>query len=292
MTVWRYGTSSWSETDWVGPFYPRGTKPGDFLRVYAQAFDTVEADTTYYRVPSPSLVRGWAEKTPESFRICAKFPRSVVHGGEGAAPDASKILDSPRALADCDAFLAALRLSGPRMGPVVLQFPYFNRSAFAAPEPFHERLDAFLARLDPSVRVAVELRNKQWIGEALLSLLRARGAALVLTELPYMPHPADLAARFDLVTADFLYARLIGDREATEAACERFDRVVLDKDASLDRWAELLATLAPRVKEVHAYANNHYQGHGPATIRALRARVEARSGPSGADAPPVAPEGG
>lgn len=275
MTSWRFGTSSWSETDWVGPFYPRGTKPGDFLRVYAQVFDTVEADTTYYRVPSASLVRGWAEKTPESFRICAKFPRTVVHGGEGAAPDASSILDSPRALAECDAFLAALRLLGPRRGPVVLQFPYFNRSAFAGPEPFLARLDAFLARLPQDVRVAVELRNKAWLAEPLFALLRARRAALVLSELPYLPHPADLAARFDVVTADFVYARLIGDREATEAACERFDRVVLDKDESLDRWARTLVELAPRAKEVHAYANNHYQGHGPATIRALQARVQA-----------------
>ena len=278
--AWTFGTSSWSETDWVGPFYPRGTKAGDFLRVYAQVFTTVEADTTYYRVPSAALVRGWAEKTPETFRLCAKFPRSIVHGGEGATPQPSNILDSPKAWQDCEAFLTALQGLGPRKGPVVLQFPYFNRSAFPEVGPFLSRLDAFLARLPADERVAVEVRNKAWLAEPLLALLRHHRACLVLSELPYLPHPADLAPQLDVVTTDWLYVRLIGDREATEAACERFDRPVLNKDASLDRWAQLLVNLtqdpAGRVREVHAYANNHYQGHGPATIRALGGRVQER----------------
>lgn len=286
MTVtWKFGTSSWSETDWVGPFYPRGTKAGDFLRVYAECFGVVEADTTYYRVPSPALVRGWAEKTPESFQLCAKFPRSIVHGGEGATPQASSILDSAKALHDCEAFLTALQALGPRKGPVVLQFPYFNRSAFAEPGPFLGRLDAFLGRIPAGERVAVEVRNKAWLAEPLLSLLRQHRACLVLSELPYLPHPADLASRLDLVTTDWLYARLIGDREATEAACERFDRVVLDKEASLDRWGTTLVNLASNpaqpVREVYGFANNHYQGHGPATIRALATRVQERLASSG-----------
>jgi len=255
------------------------------LRVYAQLFTTVEADTTYYRVPSTTLVRGWADKTPESFRLCAKFPRSIVHGGEGATPQSSNILDSAKALADCEAFLTALDGLGPRKGPVVLQFPYFNRSAFADVGPFLSRLDAFLARLPAGERVAVEVRNKAWLAEPLLSLLRHHRACLVLSELPYLPHPADLSTQLDLVTTDWLYARLIGDRGVTESACERFDRVVVDKDASLDRWASTLVSLATSqthpVREVHAYANNHYQGHGPATIRALAARVEEQLASSG-----------
>lgn len=276
MTAWRIGTSSWSETDWIGPFYPPGTRAGDMLRAYAGVFDAVECDATYYRVPAATMVRGWAAKTPESFRLSAKFPRSIVHGGSGPSPDASSILDSPAAREDCARFLEAIELLGPRRGPLLLQFPYFNRSAFASPAPFLARLDAFLGGLPRGIPIAVEVRNKAWVGEPLLSLLRARGAAFALAEIAYMPPPWELAARFDLVTADFLYARLIGDRQATEAACERFDRVALDKSESIERHAALLVDLAPRVREVHAFANNHYQGHGPATARALRQAVEAR----------------
>jgi len=276
MTDWRIGTSSWSETDWIGSFYPPGTKAGDMLRVYATAFDAVECDATYYRAPSTAMVRGWVAKTPESFRLCAKFPRSIVHGGSGPAPDASSILDSPKARADCSAFLEALAALGPRLGPLLLQFPYFNRSAFVSPEPFLARLDAFLSGLPQGLAIAVEVRNKAWVGEPLLAILRAHRAAFALAELAYMPPPWELATRFDLVTTDFLYARLIGDRQATEAACERFDRVALDKTESIERHAALLVELAPRVREVHAFANNHYQGHGPATARALRSALEAR----------------
>src|SRR5204862_5938110 len=87
----RFGTSSFSSGDWVETFYPPGTLPRDFLRFYATEFDTVEVDSTYYAVPAPRVVDGWAEKTPDSFLLSAKFPRSVVHGGEEARPDPSKI---------------------------------------------------------------------------------------------------------------------------------------------------------------------------------------------------------
>jgi len=63
----RYGTCSWSEKSWVGQFYPPGTKPVDYLRHYATAFDTVEADSTYYGIPPPDRVRNWAAVTPPGF---------------------------------------------------------------------------------------------------------------------------------------------------------------------------------------------------------------------------------
>ena len=68
-------------------FYPKGTRPGDFLAHYADRFATVEADNTYYAVPEPRLVEGWVRKTPDDFILSAKFPRSIVHGGEGPRPD-------------------------------------------------------------------------------------------------------------------------------------------------------------------------------------------------------------
>src|SRR5262245_31569524 len=117
MTKIRYGTSSWSEKSWVGPFYPAGTKPGDMLAHYARAFDTVEADNTYYRVPTNAMVRGWAEKTPDGFVLSAKFPRTVVHGGEGEQPDASKMFDREETVR----FLDVMRELGPKCGPLVLQ---------------------------------------------------------------------------------------------------------------------------------------------------------------------------
>jgi uncharacterized protein YecE (DUF72 family) len=269
----RFGTSSWSETSWVGPFYPPGTKPAAFLSCYASRFDAVEADVSYYRIPSASMVQGWERKTPAGFSLCAKFPRSIVHGGTGARPDPERVLVPEAVAEDVEQFLAAMRLLGPKCGPLVLQFPYFNREAFADPRPFLDRLERFLGELPKEFRYAVEVRNRTWIGADLLELLRAQRVALVWVDLLYMPHPADLAREHELVTTDFVYARLIGDRKKVEAATERFDRVVIDQRPRLERWAELLRGLPADVEEVFAFANNHYAGHGPATIRELAALV-------------------
>lgn len=275
----RLGTSSWSEQSWVGSFYPAGTKPADFLSWYATQFSAVEADVTYYRVPGAAMVRGWEKKVPEGFRLCAKFPRSIVHGGESAQPDPERVLLAESVQADTDAFLGAMALLGGKCGPLVLQFPYFNRQAFAGPKPFLERLDRYLERLPADFRYAVEVRNKSWIAEPLLEILRARRAALVWVDLAYMPHPADLAREHDILTTDFVYARLIGDRKRVEALTQEFDRVVLDQRPRLERWAELLRGLPSDVREVYAFANNHYAGHGPATIRELAALMRGEQPP-------------
>lgn len=271
----RAGTSSWSEKTWVGSFYPAGTRPADFLTYYATQFDTVEADVTYYRVPSAAMVRGWEQKTPDGFVLAAKFPRSIVHCGTGPQPDGAKLLVPEFVADDTAEFLAAMSLLGPKCGPLVLQFPYLNKRAFPRWEPFLERLDAYLEGLPDRFRYGVEIRNKGWVREELLAILRRHRTALVLVDLPYMPHPASLARDLDLFTADFVYVRLIGDRKATEAATETFDHIALDKSDSLARWADFLRPAVARGTETYAYANNHFAGHGPATIRELAALLRA-----------------
>ncbi len=267
------GTSSWSEKSWVGPFYPKGTQPGQFLTHYATRFKTVEADVTYYRIPDKKLVDGWNDKTPDDFVLSAKFPRSIVHGGEGARPDPDKVLVLDEIRGDLDLFLESMGRLGPKCGPLVMQFPYFNKTVFAGAGQFLERLDAFLEALPDGFRFAVEVRNKYWINGALLDLLRRHRTALVLVDLAYMPHPASLDNRFDLITADFSYARLIGDRKAVDKLTSTFDKIVVDHGERLDRWAELIRTHLERVSEVYVYANNHYAGHGPATVRDLVERI-------------------
>ena len=92
LSIVRYGTSSFSNRDWVGSFYPKGSKPGDYLTYYAQHFDTVEIDATYYAIPAPETVQSWNDNTPDHFLFAVKLPKSIVHAGENATPNASKIL--------------------------------------------------------------------------------------------------------------------------------------------------------------------------------------------------------
>ena len=193
-----------------------------------------------------------------------------------STPDASKVLVREHVQAETDLFLQRMRLLGGTCGPLVLQFPWFSRRAPLALDAFLERLDAYLAALPRNFRYGVEIRNREWIKEPLLSLLRRHQVAFVWVELANMPHPLSLAERLDIHTTDFAYARLIGDRKAVDRATKTFDRVVLDKTDSLTKWASLLWVAQTRASEIHVYANNHYAGHGPATTRQLRELVEKR----------------
>lgn len=272
-TLWRFGTSSWSERSWLGVVYPKGTKPGDFLGLYSRRYGAVEADTTYYRVPAPGVVAGWRAKTPSGFRMAAKFPRSIVHAGSGPRPDAERALVLEAIGGDLELFLASMKALGDRAGPLLLQLPYFNRSHFKGEDEFLARLDAFLAALPGDQRYAVEVRNKQWFTPALTAVLRSHKAAFCLSDLSYLPHPAEVVERLDVATADFSYVRLIGDRKQIDGLTKVFDREVIDQGARIERLAESLRSLDDGIREVWAFANNHYAGHGPASIDRLAAAV-------------------
>src|SRR6266849_4078044 len=73
------GTSAFTAAGWEGAFYPPGMKPADYLSFYATRFNSVEVDSTFYRIPSLSTVKGWYEKTPKGFIFAAKIPQVITH---------------------------------------------------------------------------------------------------------------------------------------------------------------------------------------------------------------------
>ena len=272
-----FGTSSWSAKSWVGNFYPPGTAPKDFLACYSQVFRAVEADVTYYRIPSTSMVDGWKRKTPDDFVLSAKMPRELVHAGKGAAPDPERILVDKHVARPTATFLSVMERMGTKLGPLVLQFPYFNRKTFSEPGPFYERLDRYLESLPGTIRFAVEIRNKNWVTPEFLDILREHRAAFVLLDLVYMPHPDEF--ELDLITTDFTYTRLIGDRKKLDSITDKFDEIVVDQTPGLKRWADFLGEVARDVPELFVYSNNHYAGHGPATTAELAALIEGKEAP-------------
>ncbi len=270
----RFGTSSFSSKDWVGPFYPQGTSPSDFLRVYAEHFDTVEIDATYYAIPDKKTVLGWVEKTPENFIVCAKFPRSIVHGGDGAQPDAS-ILLTEDTYKERDDFLEVMSHMSSRIGRLVLQFPYFSRNAFATHDPFLKRLDEFLTDLPLDFRYAVEIRNRAWVNPDFAHLCRGHDVAMVLVDQAWMPHGDEIEEKFNCITSDTAYVRLLGDRKEIEAITQSWDVEVVDRKERLVRWANFLARQARKGTPTLCYVNNHYAGHAPTTTRRLQKLFEA-----------------
>jgi uncharacterized protein YecE (DUF72 family) len=266
----RLGTSSFSSEDWVGPFYPPGTKPAEFLSYYASKFDTVEVDSTYYAIPAAKVVDGWVEKTPESFLISAKFPRSIVHGGNAATPNADLILQPDKTYKGRDQFLKVISRLGPRMGPLILQFPYFSKKVFSSPNPFFERLERFLTDLPKGFQYGVEIRNKTWLKSDFAEMCRAHRVALVLVDHAWMPHGDEIEKLFDPITTDFAYIRLLGDRQQIEEITKTWEKEVIDRGENLERWSHFLVRLAVRQIPTLVYINNHFAGHAPATLRRLQ----------------------
>ena len=201
--------------------------------------------------------------------MAAKFPRSIVHAGEGPRPDGDRALNMAAVGEEVERFLSAVSLLGDRCGPLLVQLPYFNRTHFSGEAAFLARLDDFLGALPGEFRYAVEVRNKQWYTSRLTELLRGHGAAFCLSDHKYLPHPSEVIEGLDVATADFSYVRLIGDRAAVDSLADGFDREVIDQSGRIQRLARSLEGLSQDVREVWAFANNHYAGHGPASIDRL-----------------------
>ena len=251
------GTSAFTANGWAGAFYPPGMKPRDFLFYYARQFNTVEIDSTYYTTPRASTVTNWYDRTPPDFIFAAKIPQVVTH---------------EKVLLDCEAkfdeFIDRMGPLGEKLGPLVLQFRWFNKYEIQADE-FFLRLRFFLQRLKdlPTIRFVVEIRNKAWLDKRLTDLLREYNVALALTDLSNMPRPWEVKDGLDLVTADFVYVRWLGDRKGIEALTTTWDKTVIDRTDDLKNWAALFRQFLSRNLKVYAYANNHYAGHGPGTVK-------------------------
>ncbi len=259
----RLGTSSWSVDSWVGVFYPAGTQPSQYLSHYAQKYDCVEIDNTFYRIPSTSMVRKWREDTPAGFVFAAKVPRAITH---------EKVLQNcQQDLAD---FLKAMEALGEKLGPLLLQFPYFNKTAFASADDFLARLEPFLKSLPTGLKWALEIRNKWWINRRLLQLLRERQVAFALIDQSWMPRIGEVLKKHDPDTADFVYLRWLGDRKGIEAITTSWDKVVVDHTANLQEWVSPVQNWLQKARTVYGFFNNHYAGHAPASLDLFRQMLE------------------
>src|SRR5260370_29407039 len=253
------GTSAFTAVGWEGSFYPKGAKPADFLSYYARHFNSVEIDSTFYRCPSASTVRGWASKTPDGFVFAAKVPQVITH---------------EKVLVDCDAefkeFLDTMELLGDKLGPLLLQFSYFNQKQIVGVNDFLARLRPFLKKLPKGHKFAVEIRNKNWLVPQFVETLREHGVALALIDQSWMPRPAEWFEKFDPITTDFTYVRWLRDRKGIEQQTKVWDKIIVDRSAELAEWVEVLKTVHKRKIQILAFANNHFAGFGPGTIEQFR----------------------
>jgi uncharacterized protein YecE (DUF72 family) len=237
------GCSGWSYADWRGVVYPPKLASRDWLRRYAELFDTVEVNATFYRLPKPETVASWAEQTPERFLFAVKASRYLTH--------MRRLADLDRGLKRFWAPLEPLREAG-KLGPVLWQLP----ESFARDD---ERLERALSALPPA-RHCFEFRHPSWFADEVADLLHENGASLVIGDDARRPLPRLRAGA--LVYLRFHY----GSRGRAGNYSRR----------ELDTWRRRIAAWRAR-HEVFAYFNNDWKGFAPHNALYLRA------GLSGAD---------
>lgn len=218
----------------------------------AKKLHTVEIDSTFYATPRSTTVKQWDEVTPDDFRFTAKFPQKITH---------EKMLKQVGQ--DVAFFLETMSLLGPKLGPLLLQFPYSFKPDQRAV------LEEFLAALPPAplFRYAVEVRQRGWLQDWFFELLARHRVALVLADYVYMP-------KLTRPTADFTYIRWLGNRK--DVPDDEYDHVRINRDRELDHWTGVIAELVDKGVTIWGFANNHYMGHSPATLMEIQTRLSAR----------------
>ena len=229
------GTSGYNYPEWKGSFYPSDLPAAKMLPFYAERFSSVEINYTFYRMPTPKLVSGWAAQVPDGFRFTLKSPRRITHD--------RKLRDVGQATA---AFCEAAAELGPKLAALLFQLPPTFKKDLTA-------LDAFLADLPPRVTGAFEFRHESWLDEEVYARLRAHNLALCIADSETRSTPV-------ISTADYAYFRL-RDEGYTEE--------------DIARWAGTVGDLATRCKEVFVYFKHEDEGKGPYFGQLLLAKLAA-----------------
>ncbi|WP_273445340.1 DUF72 domain-containing protein [Neolewinella agarilytica] len=188
------GATGWSMKEWVGKWYPDKTKTADYLKHYGEQFNTIELNTTHYRIPDAETIRRWYETVPADFRFCPKVPQSISHRNDFGMNGG-----------ELQQFVGSLDGLKEKMGCAFVQLPpYFGADRL-------RQLETFLDRWPRLLPLAVEVRHESWFAdpfatEALMDALASRQIAAVIT---------DVAGRRDVlhnyITAPRTMIRFVGN---------------------------------------------------------------------------------
>jgi uncharacterized protein YecE (DUF72 family) len=271
----RIGTCSWADEALSKHWYPRGTSAAERLPYYAGHFDTVEVDSTYYRLPSEEMVERWAERTPEGFVMHVKaFGLMTRHPVKVDALPPDLRDDAPvddRGRVERPSrefrgevfrrFLAALEplRSAGKLGGILFQFP----SYVVYKERSLDYLQWAGERLGDD-EMLVEFRHVSWLDDEhrddTLRFLEELGAAHVIVDAPRIENAKNLVPTVLALTSPTAYIRFHGRNASTwnkrgGSAAERFDYLYSDEE--LREWVGPLRELAEEAEQAYAFFNNN-----------------------------------
>jgi uncharacterized protein YecE (DUF72 family) len=268
-TTVRIGISGWRYEPWRGVFYPEDLPQRRELTFASRALSSIEINGSFYALQKPASYAAWAADTPDEFVFSIKAPKFITH--------IRRLREVHQPLANF--FASGVFLLGPKLGPVLWQFPpsfVFDAALFedflaqlphdtAAAAKLAAEHDAFMKErshlaIDAKrpLRHAVEIRHKSFENSAFTDMLRRHGVALVV---------ADTAGKWPFiteVTTDFMYLRLHGDKEIYASGYD---------DEALDKWAERITAWRKQGQDIHCYFDNDIKVRAPFDAARLLMRL-------------------
>jgi len=283
------GTSSWKYEGWIGQIYSRHRYQtrGRFsqkrfndecLSEYAETFPIVCGDFSFYQFPSPDYWRKLFESAPPALHFAFKAPEDVTvkqfprhpRYGPRAGDDNSSFLNAELFQT---AFLDLLAPYRPRVATLILEFGSFAKQCYPDVGAFLEELDPFLAALPGDFRLAVEIRNPDFLTPEYFACLRSHRVAHVFNAWTRMPEIGVQMHLHDAYTADFTVARALLRRgrpyEDAVAKFTPYDRVQEPNPETRDALRLLIAHARGRNEPSYIFVNNRLEGNAPETIEAV-----------------------
>lgn len=232
----RIGTSGWHYNDWPGLFYPADLPKRKWLQYYAEHFDTVEINNTFYRQPKPETFTNWHKQVPKNFLYTVKANRFITH--------IKRLKDAEEPL---ERFLEGALLLKKNLGPILYQLP----------PSFHkdlDRLQRFLKVL-PKKQIAVfEFRHESWFSKDAYQLLREFNAGFCIHDMPGMEVP-------QIVTSNVIYVRFHGPTGRYQGNYSK---------SALQGWANWIKDNLKNKKAIFAYFNNDYNAYAVYNAKQLK----------------------
>ena len=245
-TKYFVGCSGWHYEHWRGLYYPQDLAKPKWLSFYAQQFDTVELNNSFYRVPSEKAFNTWQDSTPDNFVFAVKASRFITHIKR------LKNLDSA-----VENFVSRARLLKEKLGPLLYQLPPSMKRN-------DELLESFLYTLRSEYQHVVEFRHESWIDERVFDILRRHSVGLCVFDMPGFGCPL-------VATSDFAYVRFHGSEGLYSSSYS---------DEELARWAQRIARLGETVRVSYIYFNNDAEAFAVKNAATLRNLLQSLSSQS------------
>jgi uncharacterized protein YecE (DUF72 family) len=232
MPIW-IGTSGYNYPEWKGSFYPEDLPAKKMLPYYAARFPTVEINYTFYRMPTERLVAGWAQQTPDPFKLTLKAPRRITHDRRLRGADDL-----------VEGFCRTAASLGSKLGALLFQLPPGLKKDVGL-------LEGFLAGLPPRLVAAFEFRHPSWFDDEVFGRLAARNIGLCVADSEKLSTPVQ-------VTADYAYFRLRDEGYRPD---------------DIAAWARRIADVTSGCRDVFVYFKHEEEGKGPEFAARLRAEL-------------------